>query len=36
MDRREIGWNGFDWTDLAQNWDQWWILVNMVMNRGVP
>jgi hypothetical protein len=34
IDIREIGWNGMDWTDLAQ--DQWRALVNMVMNLRVP
>jgi hypothetical protein len=23
MDLREIGWDGMDWTDLAQDRDQW-------------
>jgi hypothetical protein len=32
MDLREIGWNGMDWTDLAQNRDQWRALVNTLMN----
>jgi hypothetical protein len=36
MDLRKIGWNGMDWTDLAQNRDQWTALVNTVMNRRVP
>jgi hypothetical protein len=25
-----------DWTDLAQNWDQWRAVVNTVMNLRVP
>jgi hypothetical protein len=29
---REIGWDGVDWIDLAQDRDQWRALVNMVMN----
>jgi hypothetical protein len=29
---REIGWSGMDWIDLAQDWDRWRALVNMVMN----
>jgi hypothetical protein len=33
---REIGWEGMDWIDLAQNMDQWKALVNMVMNLLVP
>jgi hypothetical protein len=32
----EIGWDGMDWTNLAQNRDQWRPLVNMVMNLQVP
>jgi hypothetical protein len=32
MDHREIGWGGMDWIDLAQDRDQWRVLVNMVMN----
>jgi hypothetical protein len=34
-DLREIGWDGMDWIDLAQDTDQWRALVNMMMNlRG--
>jgi hypothetical protein len=29
---REIAWDGMDWTDLAQDRDQWRALVNTVMN----
>jgi hypothetical protein len=36
MDLREIGWDGMDWTDLAQNRDQYRSLVNTVMNLRVP
>jgi hypothetical protein len=36
MDRREIGWGGVDWIDLAQDTDQWRALVNTVMNLQVP
>jgi hypothetical protein len=36
MDLREIGWGGMDWIDLAQDRDQWRVLVNMVMNLRVP
>jgi hypothetical protein len=28
MDLREIGWDGMDWIDLAQDRDQWKALVN--------
>jgi hypothetical protein len=33
---REIGWDGGDWIDLAQDRDQWRALVNAVMNLRVP
>jgi hypothetical protein len=36
MDRREIGWNGMDWIDVAQDRDQWRALVYTVMNIRVP
>jgi hypothetical protein len=36
MDRAEIGWEGMDWMHLAQDRDQWWILVNTVMSLRVP
>jgi hypothetical protein len=36
MDLREIGWDGMDWIDLAQDRDQWRALVNTVMNLRVP
>jgi hypothetical protein len=36
MDLREIGWDGGDWIDLAQDMDQWRALVNAVMNFRVP
>jgi hypothetical protein len=32
---REIGWDGMDWIDLAQDRDQWKALVNTVMNLWV-
>jgi hypothetical protein len=32
MALREIGWDGMDWIDLAQDRDQWRALVNTVMN----
>jgi hypothetical protein len=28
MDLREIGWDGLDWIDMAQNRNQWRVLVN--------
>jgi hypothetical protein len=36
MNLREIGWDGVDWIDLAQNRDQLRALVNMVMILWVP
>jgi hypothetical protein len=36
MDLGEIGWDGIDWIDLAEDRDQWRALVNAVMNLWVP
>jgi hypothetical protein len=36
MDLREIGKGDMDWIHLAQDRDQWPILVNTVMNLPVP
>jgi hypothetical protein len=36
MDLREIGRDGVDWIDMAQDRDQWRALVNMVLNLWVP
>jgi hypothetical protein len=36
MDLREIGWDGVDWIDLAQDRDQWRVLVRAVMNLRIP
>jgi hypothetical protein len=36
MDLREIGWDGGDWIDLAQDRDQWRAPLNAVMNLRVP
>jgi hypothetical protein len=36
MDLREIGRNGVDWMDMAQDRDQWRALVNTVLNLRVP
>jgi hypothetical protein len=33
---REIGWDGRDWIDLAQDREPWRALVNSVMNLRVP
>jgi hypothetical protein len=32
IDLGEIGWDGVDWMELAENRDQWQALVNKVMN----
>jgi hypothetical protein len=36
IDLREVGWDGGDLIDLAQDWDQWRALVRTVMNLRVP
>jgi hypothetical protein len=36
IELREIGWDGVDWVDLAQDRDHWRALVNTVMNLRVP
>jgi hypothetical protein len=35
IDLREIGLDGMDWIDLAQDRDQWRVLVNTVINLRV-
>jgi hypothetical protein len=35
IDVREIGWDGTVWIDVAQDSDQWRVLVNTVMNLRV-
>jgi hypothetical protein len=35
-DLREIVWEGVNWIHLAQDREQWWALVNTVMNLRVP
>jgi hypothetical protein len=36
MDLQEVGWGEMDWTDLAEDRDRWWALVNAVMSLWVP
>jgi hypothetical protein len=36
MDLKEIGWDSVDWTDMAQDRNQWRVLVNTVLNLRVP
>jgi hypothetical protein len=36
MDIREIGWDGVDRVNLAQDGDQWRALLNTVMKFRVP
>jgi hypothetical protein len=35
MDFKEKGWENVDWIHLAQDRNQWWALVNMVMSLQV-
>jgi hypothetical protein len=32
MGLREIGWDGVNWIDMAQDRDQWRALVNTILN----
>jgi hypothetical protein len=36
MDLQELGWEGVDWIDIAQDRDRWRARVNAVMNLRVP
>jgi hypothetical protein len=35
-DLQEVGWEGVDWIDMAQDRDRWRALVTAVMNLRVP
>jgi len=34
-DLQEMGCNGMDWIDVAQDWDRWRALVDAVMNSRI-
>ena len=36
MNLQEVGSGGMDWIELAEDWDRWRALVNVVMNLWVP
>jgi hypothetical protein len=36
IDLQEVEWGGMNWSDLAQDKDRWHVLVNAVINLGVP
>jgi hypothetical protein len=36
IELKEIGWEGVDWSQLPQDWDQWRAVVNTVMKLRVP
>jgi hypothetical protein len=36
MDMKEVGWEAVDWTNLARDRDQWWAVLNTVMNLRFP
>jgi hypothetical protein len=33
---RGVGWEGVDWMHMTEGRDQWWALVNVIMNFQVP
>ena len=36
MDLQEVGWGCVDWTDLVQDRDRWWVLVNSLFYLQIP
>jgi hypothetical protein len=36
VDLGEMEWNGMDWIDLAEDREQWRVLMNTVMNLLIP
>jgi hypothetical protein len=36
MDLREIGWDGVNWIDIAQDRNKWRAFVNTILNLWVP
>jgi hypothetical protein len=33
---KELGWEGVDWIDLAEDWVKWWAVVNKALNLQFP
>jgi hypothetical protein len=36
MKRKEIGWEGMNWIDLAQDIEKWLTIVKAIMNLRIP